>query len=166
MTELEHRLTEEVARLREENRLLREKIDLLIRKIFGGGKSEKLDPNQLELLLSGLEDEPGKPETSAAHDELVEAEPPHRNRSRRRFTDEGRRPRFPENLPVIEEVIDPEPVKACPEAWRQIGEEPERSGDRLHVLQPVGRAKRVKSASDTSMSRATFGSAGRCGASM
>jgi transposase len=26
-------------------------------------------------------------------------------------------------LPVVEEVIDPEPVKACPQAWRCIGEE-------------------------------------------
>jgi transposase len=29
----------------------------------------------------------------------------------------------PEHLPVVEEVIDPEPVKACPQAWRCIGEE-------------------------------------------
>jgi transposase len=29
----------------------------------------------------------------------------------------------PAHLPVVEEVIDPEPVKACPEAWRCIGEE-------------------------------------------
>ena len=32
-------------------------------------------------------------------------------------------PRLPENLPVVEEVIDPEPVKAQPEAWRCIGQE-------------------------------------------
>jgi transposase len=31
--------------------------------------------------------------------------------------------RLPENLPVVEEVIDPEPVKAQPEAWRCIGQE-------------------------------------------
>ena len=30
---------------------------------------------------------------------------------------------MPAHLPAIEEVIDPEPVKACPEAWRRIGEE-------------------------------------------
>ena len=29
----------------------------------------------------------------------------------------------PSHLPVVEEVIDPGPVKACPEAWRCIGEE-------------------------------------------
>ena len=31
--------------------------------------------------------------------------------------------RLPENLPVVEEVIDPEPVKAQPEQWRCIGQE-------------------------------------------
>jgi transposase len=30
---------------------------------------------------------------------------------------------LPENLPVVEEVIDPEPVKAQPAAWRCIGQE-------------------------------------------
>ena len=30
---------------------------------------------------------------------------------------------MPAHLPVVEEVIVPEPVKACPDAWRCIGEE-------------------------------------------
>jgi transposase len=30
---------------------------------------------------------------------------------------------LPDHLPVIEEVIDPEPVKASPQQWRRIGEE-------------------------------------------
>ena len=34
-----------------------------------------------------------------------------------------RKERLPENLPVVEEVIDPEPVKAQPEQWRCIGQE-------------------------------------------
>jgi len=34
-----------------------------------------------------------------------------------------RQPRLPEHLPVEEEILLPEPVKACPEAWRRIGEE-------------------------------------------
>jgi transposase len=34
-----------------------------------------------------------------------------------------RKPRLPESLPVEEIVLEPEPVKACPEAWRRIGEE-------------------------------------------
>ena len=36
---------------------------------------------------------------------------------------ESRAPRLPENLPVIEAVIEPEPVKAQPEQWRCIGQE-------------------------------------------
>ena len=34
-----------------------------------------------------------------------------------------RKPRIPAHLTVVEEVIDPETVKACPGAWRRIGEE-------------------------------------------
>ena len=124
MTDLERRLTDEVARLHEENRLLRQKLDLVIRQLFSR-KSEKLDPNQLELLFGGLEEQeegqaPGKGEASAAHEELVEAET---KNSRRKSTEGKRRPRIPDHLPVVEEIIDPEPVKGCPEAWRQIGEE-------------------------------------------
>ena len=123
MTELERSQQREIARLREENRLLREKLDLLVRQVFGGGKSEKLSADQLELLLSDLDDEPSeKGEASAACEELVEAEEETKN-SRRKCTEGVRRPRLPDNLPVIEEMIDPEPVKGCPEAWRQIGEE-------------------------------------------
>ena len=96
-----------------ENKLLREKIDALIKRLFGA-QSEKIDPGQLLLMLQGL-DAPGKAP------EPVEAEAP------RRSTDPSpprvRGPRVPAHLPVVEEVIDPEPVKACPEAWRCIGEE-------------------------------------------
>jgi transposase len=58
--------------LKRENALLKEKIDLLIRRIFGV-KSEKLDPRQLELLLSQAEEGTGlgKAEASAP----TEAEP-------------------------------------------------------------------------------------------
>ena len=42
----------------------------------------------------------------------------HAERSRKE-----RAQRLPENLPVVEEVIDPEPVKAQPEQWRCIGQE-------------------------------------------
>ena len=58
-------LEKDYARVCKENALLRKKLDLVIRQLFGK-KSEKLDPRQLELLLSGLEDEVGKTEASAA----------------------------------------------------------------------------------------------------
>ena len=47
-------LLEENGLLRQENRLLRQKIDYFIKKYFGGNKSEKSDPEQLELLIAGL----------------------------------------------------------------------------------------------------------------
>jgi len=49
---------EELARANQEIKLLREKIDALVRRLFGA-KSEKLDPEQLLLLLQGMES-PGK----------------------------------------------------------------------------------------------------------
>jgi transposase len=100
-----------VKALQQENALLRQKIDLLVRRVFGSS-SEKLSPGQLELLLalSGI-----APAVAAAA-----AKPAPQNVSRPR---KERAPRLPEHLPVIEEVLDPEPVKAAPEQWRRIGEE-------------------------------------------
>ena len=120
MTELEWAHAE-IARLREENRLLRQKLDLVIRQLFGR-KSERLDPAQLELLLGELDEPEGKTRASAACPGLAEAEIPERKNPRRKSTEAGR-VRLPENLAVVEEVIEPEPVKGCPEAWRRIGEE-------------------------------------------
>jgi len=106
-------LLDRIAVLEKENALLREKIDILVRRLFGA-KSEKLDPAQLLLLLQGL-DGPGKAP------EPVAAEAP--RRSTVPSPPRERAPRLPEHLPVIEEVIDPEPVKAAPQDWRKIGEE-------------------------------------------
>lgn len=94
--------------------MLRQKVDLLVRQIFGGGKSEKLSPDQIEMLFG--DETPGQPEASADEPAAVEAPEPARKR-------QPRRPRYPENLPVEEEIIDPEPVKANPSLFRQIGEQ-------------------------------------------
>ena len=67
--------------------------------------SSHADQLQLLLELAGTAQEP------------AEEERPVLQRSRER------QPRLPEHLPVVEEVIDPEPVKAQPEAWRCIGQE-------------------------------------------
>jgi transposase len=100
-----------------ENALLRQKVDLLIRKVFGAS-SEKLDPSQLDLFLLQAEDAPGKTEASSV---LEEAEPSDHRSSRRPYCRlQGRRP---EDLPVVEQVIDPEEVKEAPEQWRCIGQE-------------------------------------------
>lgn len=96
-----------------ENLLLRQKIDALARRIFGVS-SEALDPAQLQLLLQMPELKPV--ENPPAPIVLEKAKPMVALRKHRTQ-------RLPENLPVIEEVIDPEPVKAKPENWRCIGQE-------------------------------------------
>ena len=103
-----------IEELEKENALLRQKVDLLVRKVFGAS-SEKLDPSQLDLFLLQAENAPGKPEASSA---LEEADP---QRSRHRPSPKEKH--LPDDLPVIEEVIDPEEVKEAPEAWRCIGSE-------------------------------------------
>src|SRR5215211_5739612 len=107
------RSSERITALEKENALLREKIDLLLRKVFGA-KSEKLDPKQLMLLIQDL-DAPGKAP------EPVAAEAPRRSTAPSPPRERG--PRLPEHLPVVEEVIEPEAVKAAPQEWRRIGEE-------------------------------------------
>jgi transposase len=110
MTPREQELLQTVNELRTENALLRQKIDLLVKRVFGSS-SEQLDKNQLELLA--------QPETTAAVEAIVAAPEKERvERSRKERTT-----RLPENLPVVEEVLDPEPVKAQPEQWRLIGQE-------------------------------------------
>ncbi len=113
-TELARQLEEcqeALAQSRRENELLRQKIDALIRRVFGSS-SERLDRAQLELLL----------QLSEAPD-ITEQEvlPPVVSSPRRSCRQ--RTLRLPENLPVVEEVIDPEPVKAAPQSWRCIGQE-------------------------------------------
>jgi transposase len=97
---------------RQENKLLRQKIDSLIRRVFGAS-SEKLNRAQLELLLQL----PALAEADAPVAAVVES----KTTATRPRPD--RTPRLPENLPVVEEVIEPEPVKASPEQWRCIGQE-------------------------------------------
>src|SRR5271155_5613439 len=104
-----------IEELQNENALLRQKVDLLIRKVFGAS-SEKLDPSQLDLFLLQVENTPGKPVASSA---LEEADPQPQARAKAKRG----RDRWPEDLPVVEQVIDPEEVTAQPEQWRCIGSE-------------------------------------------
>jgi transposase len=107
-------LETELAAARHEIQLLRQKIDLLSRRVFGCS-SEKLSPGQLQLLLALAGSAAAvKNETPLPPEPVVVPVP-------RAKTE--RKPRLPGHLPVVEEVIDPEPVKAQPEAWRCIGEE-------------------------------------------
>jgi transposase len=96
---------------RRENALLRQKIDLLVKRVFGSS-GEQLNPGQLELLMTVPESS-----TLPMAAVTVEKKEPCRSSVKKRL------PRLPENLPVVEEVLDPEPVKAQPEQWRCIGQE-------------------------------------------
>ncbi len=73
-----------------------------------------IPPSSICFLLQA-ENTPGKPDASSA---LEEADP---QPSRRRTS--PRQERCPEDLPVVEQVIDPEEVKEAPEQWRCIGSE-------------------------------------------
>ena len=134
MTPLEARLTEEIEALRKENarqaqeiRLLREKIDLLVRRVFGAS-SEKLDTGQLLLALEG--EEAKKPEASGDALGALEAEsaapaaPSRQRKSKGGITDA-----LLDSLPSVDIVLDPEEVRAEPEAWRQIDEQVTRQLD-------------------------------------
>ena len=107
-------LETELVAARHEIQLLRQKLDLLARRVFGCS-SEKLSPGQRQLLLAlaGTEAEVIN-QTPLPPEPVVVPLP-------RAKTE--RKPRLPEHLPVVEQVIDPEPVKAQPELWRCIGEE-------------------------------------------
>ena len=131
MTPLETRLTEVNAALRTqleaatlENKLLREKIDLLVRRVFGKS-SEKLDDNQLMLLLQGGDDGAKKAPASSASPGALAAELEQGSKELKTKPARGeRKPRLPEHLPVGEEIIvDPAEVQADPTAWRQMGQE-------------------------------------------
>jgi transposase len=116
-------LLAENARLTAENKLLRAKVDKLVHRIFGKS-SESISPAQLELLLQFPEEDPaGKAPASpcrSAGADTCEA-PPAEHRAPRPATE--RRPRLPEHLPVVETIIEPDEIRAEPEAWRRIGEE-------------------------------------------
>lgn len=118
MTAREAELTQQLADCQQalaaalrENQLLRQKVDLLVRRVFGSS-SEKLDSAQLQLLQ--LSEAP----PVATPLPVVPSQAPRAPRPR-----QPKAPRLPDNLPVVEEVIDPEPVKVQPENWRQIGQE-------------------------------------------
>ena len=111
LRELVRSLRTALAESRQENALLRQKVEALVRRVFGAS-SERLDPAQLELL-----------QLPAPLPPSVAEQPPSEFEPRAPRPRKERAPRLPEHLPVVEEVIDPEPVKAAPQAWRCIGQE-------------------------------------------
>jgi transposase len=83
------------------------------RQMFAGGKSEKIDPAQLELLLKGLDE--AKAEQAQSKQISYERKPSKPRRSREELYG---------NLPILEEsVIEPEEVKSDPQSYERFGEE-------------------------------------------
>lgn len=96
--------------------LLQQKIDALVRRIFGA-KSEKVDPKQLELLLQ-LQQEAQALGKAVASSKAEEASLDSSRRNRPK-----RKERWPSDISVVEEVIEPDAVKVSPDSWRFIGAE-------------------------------------------
>ena len=100
----------------------------MARKLFGKS-SEKLDPAQLQMVFEALQNEgPGselkKSEASGSNADNSEAEADKgvsvaKPVKRRKRTLED----IIEGLPVVDVILEPEAVKAEPEAWRCMGEE-------------------------------------------
>ena len=120
-------LTARIEQITQDNVVLRLKVDAMARKLFGRS-SEKLDPAQLQMVFDALQDPlqeqdaAKKPVASDCVPDVSEAEaaaaPAGNGRKKKRTLDE-----LIAGLPVTEVLIDPEEVKAEPEAWSCIGAE-------------------------------------------
>jgi transposase len=102
---------------RREALLLRQKIDALARRYFGK-KSEQLSSAQLELLMVGLEENEA---------ELLTPTP--RPRAPRPERNGTQRVRTPDNLEVVQQVIQPREVQSEPGQWKEITQEVSRQLD-------------------------------------
>lgn len=102
--------------LQAEIRLLHEKVRLLMKKLFGHS-SEKLSPDQMELVFEELRE--AQDALEDATDKLEELDGPPSRRGKRKPLKE----RVPKDLPVERVVIIPDQVKENPELYRKIGEE-------------------------------------------
>ena len=111
-------LQEENSQLRQENGTLRSQIKWLKQKLFGSGNSEVIPQDQLELLLSGLnEASVSVPENEQPDDDAPKTSKP-------KSSSAGtRRYQLPDHLETEEIVIDPEEVTNNPDAYKQIDQE-------------------------------------------
>src|SRR5262250_680505 len=92
---------EQLGQLQQERTLLQQRIDHLLRQIYGT-HSEKVNPDQLQLLLQGLHT-PGPGEGKGSSPEAAEAPAPRPRDPAPGKTHRAQR-RLPEHLPVVEEV--------------------------------------------------------------
>jgi transposase len=123
-----------------ENKLLRQKLDLFLKRYFGGTKNEGLDPKQLELLLAGL---------AAMITPAPVAEPPTLARSA--AIARPVRQALPAHLETERVVLEPAEVQQQPAGWRKLGEEvteeldwkPAKFIKRLYIRPKYANAERI-----------------------
>lgn len=106
-------LRAQVLTLQQELEQTNRKLQHVLKQLFGK-KTETIDPRQLELLLSGIEQLPAPVAAPSPTPRAASHHPRYRS---------VRKPRIPENLPTEDIVIDPDEVSSEPQAYRYIGEE-------------------------------------------
>ena len=123
-----------------ENKLLRQKLELFLKRYFGGTKNESLNPKHLELLLAGLT-------ALTAPAPLVEKPTPPRAAPAVRSV---RQP-LPAHLETERVVLEPAEVQQQPAGWRKLGEEvteeldwkPAKFIKRLYIRPKYANADRI-----------------------
>lgn len=123
-----------------ENKLLRQKLELFLKRYFGGTKNESLDPKQLELLLAGLA-------AVSAPTPVAEKKTPARAATAVRPV---RQP-LPAHLETERVVLEPAEVQQAPTGWRKLGEEvteeldwkPAKFIKRLYIRPKYANAERI-----------------------
>jgi len=138
--ELVSRLQSTLSAVQLENKLLRQKLDLFLKRYFGGSKNESLDPKQLELLLAGLE-------ALMAPAAATPAVAPVRSQ---KAAPAVRQP-LPAHLETERVVLEPQEVQQQPQGWRKLGEEiteeldwkPAQFIKRLYIRPKYANAERI-----------------------
>lgn len=134
------RLQSTLSAVQVENKLLRQKLDLFLKRYFGGSKNESLDPKQLELLLAGLEALLPPVAVSPA---VAPARP--------KTTTHAVRQPLPAHLETERVVLEPQEVMQQPEGWRKLSEEVTEELDwkpaqfirRLYIRPKYANAERI-----------------------
>lgn len=121
-------LLDENSRLRQEIDFLRRKLQAVLKKLFGGGQGEKVDPAQLEMLLGDVVQRVQE-EVAAAPSEKVQGKITRRARGRKPLPD----------LETEEITLEPLEVSVSPGLWVKIGQERTEELD----LKPAQFIKRV-----------------------
>jgi transposase len=112
ITQLRNDFQQSLATLQAENKLLRQKLELFLKRYFGGAKNESLDPKQLELLLAGL--------AAMTAPAPVVAKP---TPARAAIAARPVRQPLPAHLETERVVLEPVEVQQQPAGWRKLGEE-------------------------------------------